>query len=133
MYSCIENNGIGVISSSFVGIFQNIVRLLDCDVMISILKLTLHRALNEQEPRCSVSGQVVKVLHLVGYGLHEELRAQDAETTDEPGSQSRTQFLQKAKDAGIFHTLEELRTEEDDNEYMSLLKWVQDRYAELIP
>ena len=113
---------------SFVGVFQKIVRLLDCDVMIHLLNLTVRRALNNH-PRSFSEGQLIRALFLIGYGLHEEKRAR--ETSDNPGSSVKTQFLEKAADAGIFLTLRELKTQKDGEAYKSLVEWVLGYYEEL--
>ena len=106
--------------------FQNLVHLLDCDVFIHILNLTIRRALISH-PRSFSEGQLIRMLYLVGYGLHEEKRQRgNRESTG-----TELKFIEKAADAGVFLTLRELRTRPDNEAYKTLVEWVLHFHEEL--
>ena len=88
--------------------------------MIHLLKLTVDRALNNS-PIFS-GAQLIRVLYLIGYGLHEDQRT--VEMSDKSGSQITTHFLEKAERADIFQALEQLKFQKSGEECVSLVEWV---------
>ncbi|OWA51878.1 E3 ubiquitin-protein ligase UBR2 [Hypsibius exemplaris] len=102
----------------FTDAFSNIIHLLDCDVFIHLLNLTLRRALISH-PRSFSEGQLIRMLYLVGYGLHEEKRQCSSGSSSFP-----FKFVEKAADAGVFMTLRELRSRPENEAYKSLVEWM---------
>lgn len=48
------------------------VNLLQCDVMLLVMQTVLKRAI-ELRSRCFAESHVQKVLHLIGYAIHEQM------------------------------------------------------------
>ncbi|XP_055331894.1 E3 ubiquitin-protein ligase UBR2-like isoform X2 [Paramacrobiotus metropolitanus] len=107
----------------FTDAFRNVIHVMDCDVFIHLMNLTLRRALSHH-PRSFSEGQLVRVLFLIGYALHEEKRARDQQKTD-------YKFMDKAVDVGIFATLRELRNQKESEAYRALIEWILQFYETL--
>jgi len=80
----------------FSDAFAKISNLMQCDLMLHIMKLVLDRTVNLRSRSFSES-QLHKVLHLIGYALHEEEKQQSSSFTFT--ERSETYFMEDALDS----------------------------------
>jgi E3 ubiquitin-protein ligase UBR2 len=87
---------------AFSNVFSTVIHLLDCDVMIHILRLVLSRTCATRSRSWSEM-QLEKILHLIGLALHEERRAFD-------NGDTYFKFIEKTTsgDTNMLETLESL-------------------------
>ncbi|XP_076276967.1 ubr1 ubiquitin ligase [Lasioglossum baleicum] len=101
-------------------LFSLVTNLLQCDVMLHIMKIVLERALN-----CGLGSfsepQVHKVLHLIGYALQEQ----------ESGYYPFLTFTARAVKWNIFKLLEDLYISPRVETHKDLLMWVLLKYKEV--
>ncbi|KZC07599.1 E3 ubiquitin-protein ligase UBR2 [Dufourea novaeangliae] len=101
-------------------VFSLLANLLQCDVMLHIMKTVLERALNFMA-RSFSEPQVHKVLHLIGYALQEQ----------ESGYYPFLAFPARAAKWNIFKLLEDLRNSPRIEAHKDLLTWVLLKYREV--
>lgn len=105
--------------------FAMLVNFLQCDVMLHVMKIILERCLNLRARTFSET-QFQKLLHLIGYALHEEQRSLD--TGDPPVFQ----FTHRAIKANIFTLLETLAAgHQRIDSHKDLLAWVIRKFRKL--
>ncbi|CAB0016925.1 unnamed protein product [Nesidiocoris tenuis] len=100
--------------------FSMVANLLQCDVMLHIMNIILDRAINLRA-RSFSEAQLHKVLHLIGYALHEE----------ENKFSSFFTFTKRAEKWGIQNLLEELSLSPRIEAHKDLIKWVTQKYRAL--
>ncbi|XP_014224487.1 E3 ubiquitin-protein ligase UBR2 [Trichogramma pretiosum] len=100
--------------------FTPIVNLLQCDVMLSLMRLILLRAL-DFKARSFSEPQVHKILHLIGYALQEQ----------ETGRYPFFNFTEKAEAQEIFKLLESLKSSVRIDAHKDLLLWVLEKYRKM--
>ncbi|XP_031834567.1 ubr1 ubiquitin ligase [Nomia melanderi] len=101
-------------------VFSLVTNLLQCDVMLHIMKTVLERALNFMA-RSFSEPQVHKVLHLIGYALQEQ----------ESGYYPFLIFTARAAKWNIFKLLEDLYNSPRIEAHKDLLTWVLRKYREV--
>uniref|UniRef100_A0A0A9XCN8 E3 ubiquitin-protein ligase n=1 Tax=Lygus hesperus TaxID=30085 RepID=A0A0A9XCN8_LYGHE len=100
--------------------FSMVSNLLQCDVMLHIMNITLDRAINLRA-RSFSEAQLHKVLHLIGYALHEEENKYSSFFT----------FTKRAEKWGIQNLLDELSSSPRVEAHKDLIKWVTQKYRAL--
>ncbi|XP_048517590.1 E3 ubiquitin-protein ligase UBR2 isoform X2 [Dendroctonus ponderosae] len=101
--------------------FSLLVNLLQCDVMLRIMKTVMERCQNLRA-RSFSENQLHKVLHLIGYGLQEE----------ESGNYPFFKFVENASKAGIFDLMEELlKSCPRVDAHRGLLQWTLQKYQQV--
>ncbi|XP_029032051.2 E3 ubiquitin-protein ligase UBR2 [Osmia bicornis bicornis] len=101
-------------------VFSLVTNLLQCDVILHIMKIVLERALNCRPRRFSES-QIHKILHLIGYALQEQ----------ESGYYPFFAFTARAAKWNICKLLEDLSNSPRVEAYKDLLTWVLTKYREV--
>ncbi|XP_013420461.1 E3 ubiquitin-protein ligase UBR2 isoform X2 [Lingula anatina] len=112
----------------FTAAFQPCVNLLQCDVMLHIMKTVLHRTAATWSRSWS-EAQLERVLHLIGLALHEDRRAHDR------GEESFN-FVEKAmkgNENSLHSTLESLVGHQNisHDTQKDLLSWTLKTFAEV--
>uniref|UniRef100_A0A8D9AGS5 E3 ubiquitin-protein ligase n=1 Tax=Cacopsylla melanoneura TaxID=428564 RepID=A0A8D9AGS5_9HEMI len=92
--------------------FSMVTNLLQCDVMLHIMSLVLERSINLRARSFSES-QLHKMLHLIGYALHEE----------ESGNYQFFMFTDRAEKFNLEQHIEELCTSPRVEAHKDLLTW----------
>ncbi|KAL1459822.1 hypothetical protein WDU94_011775 [Cyamophila willieti] len=92
--------------------FSMVTNLLQCDVMLHIMSLVLERSINLRARSFSES-QLHKILHLIGYALHEE----------ESGNYQFFMFTDRAEKFNLEQHIEELCTSPRVEAHKDLLTW----------
>ncbi|RLU23362.1 hypothetical protein DMN91_003566 [Ooceraea biroi] len=100
--------------------FSLVANLLQCDVMLHIMRIVLERALNFIT-RSFSELQVHKILHLIGYALQEQ----------ESGYYPFLTFTERAAKWNIFKLLEDLSSSPRIEGHKDLLTWVLAKYREV--
>lgn len=100
--------------------FNMVVNLLQCDVMLHIMKMVLERSVNLRA-RSFSELQLHKVLHLIGYGLQEE------QTEFYPF----LLFSERARKVGIPGLLEQLLCSARIESHKDLIRWVLNKFKEV--
>lgn len=104
---------------SFSDAFANVINIMQCDVMLHIMKLTLN---NSMFPCSSYSDcQFRRVLHLIGYALHEEQNQQNTCFT----------FTERSEGYNIEATLHELVYNNHFNVYQDLVIWTLNKFRQV--
>lgn len=104
--------------------FSMLVYVLQCDVMLHVMRLVLERSLNLRA-RSYSDGQSLKILHLIGFALHEEQRCIESSN----GNQA-FQFVSRSSKENIFVLLEALSTGPPQRRdvHKDLLAWVINKF-----
>lgn len=97
--------------------FNLLVNLLQCDVMLYLIRLVLKRACNLKARSFSES-QLHRVLHLVGYALHEE----------ENRHCEYFMFTERCEKWELLRYLEELHGSSRVEAYRDLIKWTVNKF-----
>ncbi|XP_053678473.1 E3 ubiquitin-protein ligase UBR1 [Anopheles nili] len=97
--------------------FSIIPNLLQCDVMLEIIRVSLTRALDLRSTFFT-EGQLQRVLHLIGYAIQEE----------ESENYPYLKFYEQSQKIGLLTLLEELAKSQRVESQRDLLRWVIQRY-----
>lgn len=97
--------------------FRTLVCVFNCDVMLLVMETVLRRSLDLKARHFSES-HLQKVVHLIGYALHEE----------ESGAYEFFRFVQKAADRRLLQMLEELVNSARVEVHRDLLLWTVRRF-----
>ncbi|XP_001952747.1 E3 ubiquitin-protein ligase UBR2 [Acyrthosiphon pisum] len=100
--------------------FAKIANLLQCDIMFYIMRLILDRTVNLRSRSFSES-QLHKVLHLIGYALHEEEKQQSSSFT----------FTERSEAYGIEVALEGLKRSARVEAYKDLAIWTLNKFQQV--
>ncbi|XP_014250464.1 E3 ubiquitin-protein ligase UBR2 [Cimex lectularius] len=100
--------------------FSMVANLLQCDVMLYLMRTVLERSLNLRS-RSFSEAQLQKILHLIGYALHEE----------EQKYYSFFTFTKRARKWDLEAMLEELCNSSRVEVYKHLLKWTVNKFKQL--
>uniref|UniRef100_A0AAG5DQH5 E3 ubiquitin-protein ligase n=1 Tax=Anopheles atroparvus TaxID=41427 RepID=A0AAG5DQH5_ANOAO len=100
--------------------FSILPNLLQCDVMLEIMRVTLSRALDLKSTSFS-EGQLQRILHLIGYAIQEE----------ESGYYPYLKFFERSQKIGLLALLDELAKSQRVESQRDLLRWVIQRYKTL--
>ncbi|XP_060866207.1 E3 ubiquitin-protein ligase UBR2 [Metopolophium dirhodum] len=104
----------------FSDAFAKIANLLQCDIMFYIMRLILDRTVNLRSRSFSES-QLHKVLHLIGYALHEEEKQQSSSFT----------FTERSEAYGIEVALEGLKRSARVEAYKDLAIWTLNKFQQV--
>lgn len=104
----------------FSNAFEKIANIMQCDIMFYIMKLILERTVNLRS-RCFSESQLHKVLHLIGYALHEEEKQQSPSFS----------FTERAESYGIEAALEDLRRSPRVEAYRDLALWTLNKFKQV--
>ncbi|XP_025197910.1 E3 ubiquitin-protein ligase UBR2 [Melanaphis sacchari] len=104
----------------FSDAFAKIANLLQCDIMFYIMRLILDRTVNLRSRSFSES-QLHKVLHLIGYALHEEENQKSPSFT----------FTERSESYGIEVALDELRRSPRVEAYKDLAIWTLNKFKQV--
>lgn len=104
----------------FSDAFAKIANIMQCDVMFYIMRLILDRTVNLRSRSFSES-QLHKVLHLIGYALHEEEKQQSSSFT----------FTERSESYGIEVALDELRRSPRVEAYKDLAIWTLNKFKQV--
>lgn len=104
----------------FSDAFAKIANIMQCDIMFYIMKLVLDRTVNLRSRSFSES-QLHKVLHLIGYALHEEEKQQSTSFN----------FTERAEAHGIEASLEELKRSPRVEAYKDLAIWTLNKFRQV--
>jgi len=104
----------------FSDAFAKIANLLQCDVMFYIMRLILDRTVNLRSRSFSES-QLHKVLHLIGYALHEEEKQQS----------SSFKFTERSESYGLEVALEGLKRSARVEAYKDLAIWTLNKFQQV--
>lgn len=104
----------------FSDAFAKIANLMQCDLMFYIMKLILDRTINLRSRSFSES-QLHKVLHLIGYALHEEEKQQSPSFT----------FIERSESYGIETALDELKRCPRVEAYKDLATWTLQKFKQV--
>lgn len=104
----------------FSDAFANIANLMQCDIMFYIMRLILDRTVNLRS-RSFSEAQLHKVLHLIGYALHEEEKQQSPSFT----------FTERSESYGIEVALDELRRSPRVEAYKDLATWTLNKFKQV--
>lgn len=104
----------------FSDAFANIANLMQCDIMFYIIKLILERTVNLRSRSFSES-QLHKILHLIGYALHEEEKQQSTSFT----------FTERSESYGIEAALDDLRRSPRVEAYKDLAIWTLNKFRQV--
>lgn len=97
--------------------FTMVTNLLQCDVMLHIMSLVLERSINLRARSFSET-QLLKILHLIGYALHEE----------ESGNYQFFLFTERAEKWNIEKYIEELCVSPRVEAHKHLLLWTLNKF-----
>ncbi|CAH1159942.1 unnamed protein product [Phaedon cochleariae] len=100
--------------------FSLLVNLLQCDVMLHIMKTVLQRSITRNARNFS-EPQLHKVLHLIGYALLEQ----------ESKNYPFFKFIENSNKFKIFATLEQVLKSPQLDSHKGLLQWVFNKYKQL--
>ncbi|KFB52247.1 ubiquitin ligase E3 alpha [Anopheles sinensis] len=100
--------------------FSILPNLLQCDVMLEIIRVILTRALDLQSTSFS-EGQLQRVLHLIGYAIQEE----------KSGYYPYLKFIERSQTIGLLALLDELTRSQRVESQRDLLRWVIQRFKSL--
>ncbi|XP_049790695.1 E3 ubiquitin-protein ligase UBR2 [Schistocerca nitens] len=100
--------------------FMMMANLLQCDVMLHIMKTVLERSINLRA-RSFSEAQLHKVLHLIGYALHEE----------EQKHYQYMVFVERAEKWGLENLIEELCGSARVEAHKDLLQWTLGKYRQV--
>lgn len=104
----------------FSDAFSKIANIMQCDIMFYIMKLILDRTVNLRSRSFSES-QLHKILHLIGYALHEEEKQQSPSFT----------FTERSELYGIETALEDLRRSPRVEAYRDLALWTLNKFRQV--
>ncbi|XP_050524886.1 E3 ubiquitin-protein ligase UBR2 [Daktulosphaira vitifoliae] len=104
----------------FSDAFKSVANILQCDIMFYIMKLILDRTVNLRSRSFSES-QLHKVLHLIGYALHEE----------EKQSNSSFNFTERSELYGLEGALDDLRKSPRVEAYKDLSVWTLNKFRQV--
>lgn len=104
--------------------FTMIVNVLQCDVFLHTIKTVLKR-MNEAKARSVSESQLQKVLHLVGYALHEEERYHQ-------NNDPYFHFTRRAQKIELLSLLEDLVGHHRTNTHKDLLSWTIRKYHSVL-
>lgn len=104
----------------FSDAFAKIANLLQCDIMFYIMRLILDRTVNLRSRSFSES-QLHKVLHLIGYALHEEEKQQSPSFS----------FTERSESYGIEVALEGLKRCARVEAYKDLSLWTLNKFKQV--
>lgn len=104
----------------FSDAFAKIANIMQCDIMFYIMKLILDRTVNLRSRSFSES-QLHKVLHLIGYALHEEEKQQNPSFT----------FTERSEAYGIEAALDDLRRSPRVEAYKDLAIWTLSKFRQV--
>lgn len=104
----------------FSDAFEKIANIMQCDLMFYLIRLILDRSVNLRSRSFSES-QLHKVLHLIGYALHEE------ENRQSPSFK----FTERAEPYGIVNALDELRRSPRIEAYKDLAVWTLNKFKQV--
>lgn len=104
----------------FSDAFSKIANIMQCDIMFYIIKLILERTVNLRSRSFSES-QLHKVLHLIGYALHEEEKQQSPSFT----------FTERAEAHCIESALEEIKRSPRVEAYKDLAVWTLNKFRQV--
>ncbi|VVC24842.1 Zinc finger, UBR-type,Zinc finger, RING/FYVE/PHD-type,Winged helix-turn-helix DNA-binding domain,Ribosomal [Cinara cedri] len=104
----------------FSNAFAKIADILQCDIMFYIMKLVLERTVNLRSRSFSES-QLHKVLHLIGYALHEE----------EKQHSPSFKFTERSEIYGIEVALDELKRSPRVEAYKDLAVWTLNKFRQV--
>lgn len=104
----------------FSNAFSKIANILQCDIMFYIMKLVLERTVNLRSRSFSES-QLHKVLHLIGYALHEEEKQHSPSFT----------FTERSETYGIEAALDDLRRSPRVEAYKDLAIWILNKFRQV--
>lgn len=104
----------------FAGSFSRVVDLLQCDVMLHVIKLILNRT---ADPECKSFSepQVHRILYLVGYALLEE----------EKRRSPKFAFAELSRAYGVENALANLRRNPRIEAYRDLAAWTVNKFGEV--
>ncbi len=102
--------------------FSMLVNLLQCDVMFYVMQLILQRA-SDLNARSFSESQLHRVLHLIGYALHEE----------ESRHYNYFVFTERSEKWGILRHLEHLQKNSRVEAYRDLIKWTINKFRQVSP
>ncbi|XP_065213791.1 E3 ubiquitin-protein ligase UBR2 [Planococcus citri] len=97
--------------------FIMLVNMLQCDVMFYLMQLILKRAC-DLKARSFSESQLHRVLHLIGYALHEE----------ESARLDYFMFTERCEKWGVLRYLEELQSSNRVEAHRDLIKWTANKY-----
>lgn len=97
--------------------FNMLINLLQCDVMFYIIELVLKRAC-DLSARSFSESQLHRILHLIGYALHEE----------ESGYCEYFVFTERFERRALYMYLEALHKNPRVEAYRDLIKWTMTKY-----
>ncbi|XP_008481541.1 LOW QUALITY PROTEIN: E3 ubiquitin-protein ligase UBR1-like [Diaphorina citri] len=97
--------------------FSMVTNLLQCDVMLHVMSLVLERSINLRA-RSFSEAQLHKILHLIGYALHEE----------ESGNYQFFTFTDRAEKWNIEQHIEELCSSPRVEAHKDLLTWTLNKF-----
>lgn len=100
--------------------FASVANLMQCDAMFYIIKLILERTVNLRSRSFSES-QLHKVLHLIGYALHEEEKQQS----------SSFKFTERSESYGLEAALDDLRRSPRVEAYKDLAVWTLNKLRQV--
>ncbi|XP_063240177.1 E3 ubiquitin-protein ligase UBR2 [Bacillus rossius redtenbacheri] len=100
--------------------FMVMANLLQCDVMLHVMKIVLERSVNLRA-RSFSEAQLHKVLHLIGFALHEE----------EKQHCQFMRFTERAEKWGIEKLIEELVSSARVEAHKHLLAWVLAKFRQV--
>ncbi|XP_060531062.1 E3 ubiquitin-protein ligase UBR2 [Cylas formicarius] len=100
--------------------FALLVNLLQCDVMLHVMRTVFERCLNLRA-RSFSEPQLHKVLHLIGYALLEE----------QSGNYPFFRFVENASKFGIFTLMEEIVKSPRIDAHKGILRWILIKYQEV--
>ncbi|XP_014664856.1 PREDICTED: E3 ubiquitin-protein ligase UBR2-like isoform X1 [Priapulus caudatus] len=109
---------------SFTEEFSHLAELLDCEVMLRVMRVVLERT-GLTHSRSYSEPQLQMVLHLIGIALHEEAR----QVEELRGGSLH--FVLRATDVGIFARLEVLVANDHAKAHKDLLTWVLKLYKKV--
>lgn len=105
--------------------FKVMANLLQCDVMLHIMHIVLERSVNLRA-RSFSEAQLHKVLHLIGYALHEEESQQNA-----PSDCPFLVFTERAEKWQLEQLIEELCSSARVEAHKDLLTWTLNKFRQV--
>lgn len=103
------------------GNFESLVCVLNCDVMLLVMETVLRRSL-DLKARHFAESHLQKVLHLIGYALHEE----------ESGAYPYFKFVEQAAVRSFVPLLEELSNSARVEVHRDLLLWTIRKFTSIL-